>query len=315
MAARLWVSASVIGWLLLGTAIGLGDSTSPPVEAQRPADGKLRIIVFGAHPDDAEIRAGGAAVLWSALGHQVKLVSVTNGDAGHTRMTREALAARRLAEVQTASKILGTTSQVLDIHDGELMPTLENRRTMTRLIRNWNADVVIAHRPNDYHPDHRYVGVLAQDSAFMVTVPLFCPETPYLKDNPVFLYSYDGFQRPNPFRPDIAVSIDSVIDKKLDALLSLESQFVEGGANGGRDPFPSNPAERAACASRSRANFIARAASIADRGRQKLIELYGEEEGKKVRYAEAFEICEFGRNPSTDEIRRLFPFLPQKPAK
>ncbi len=250
-------------------------------------------------------------MLWSALGHHVKLVSVTNGDAGHTRMAREPLAARRLAEVQAASKILGTTSQVLDVHDGELMPTLENRRTMTRLIRTWNADLVIAHRPNDYHPDHRYVGVLAQDSAFMVTVPLFCPETPYLKENPVFLYSYDAFQRPNPFHADIDVSIDSVIEKKLDALLLLESQFVEGGANAGRDPFPKNAAERAACASRSRAKFAARFASIADRCREKLIELYGEEQGKKVRYAEAFEICEFGRQPTADDIRRLFPFLPQ----
>ncbi|MGA2032352.1 MAG: PIG-L family deacetylase [Thermoguttaceae bacterium] len=312
MPTRLWISLNVVAWMLLSAAIGLGDSPSPPVEAKRPADGKLRIIVFGAHPDDAEIRAGGAAVLWSALGHHVKLVSVTNGDAGHTRMTRQALAARRVAEVQAASKILGTTSQVLDIHDGELMPTLENRRTMTRLIRSWNADVVIAHRPNDYHPDHRYVGVLAQDSAFMVTVPLFCPDTPYLKDNPVFLYSYDTFERPNPFRPDIVVSIDGVIERKLDALLLLESQFVEGGANSGRDPFPNNAAERAACARRSRERFATRFASIADRGREKLIELYGEEEGRKVKYAEAFEICEFGRRPTADDIRRLFPFLPQK---
>ncbi len=189
---------------------------------------------------------------------------------------------------------------------------MENRRTMTRLIRTWNADVVIAHRPNDYHPDHRYVGVLAQDSAFMVTVPLFCPDTPYLKQNPVFLYSYDSFERPNPFRPDIVVSIDDVIEKKLDALLLLESQFVEGGANSGRDPFPNNAAERAACADRSRKRFAARFASIADRGRQKLIELYGEDAGRKVRYAEAFEICEFGRHPTADDIRRLFPFLPQK---
>ncbi len=311
MLMRLRVSLGLMAWMLLG-AVGFGDSPSPPVEAKRPADGKLRIIVFGAHPDDAEIRAGGVAVLWSALGNHVKLVSVTNGDAGHTRMTRQALAARRLAEVQAASKVLGTTSQVLDIHDGELMPTLENRRTMTRLIRTWNADVVIAHRPNDYHPDHRYVGVLAQDSAFMVTVPLFCPDTPYLKDNPVFLYSYDTFERPNPFRPDIVVSIDDVVEKKLDALMLLESQFVEGGANSGRDPFPNNEAERAACAARSRKRFAARFASIADGGRQKLIELYGEAEGRKVRYAEAFEICEFGRHPTADDIRRLFPFLPQK---
>jgi hypothetical protein len=115
-------------------------------------------------------------MLWSALGHQVELVSVTNGDIGHTRMKAAELAARRLAEVQEAAKIFGTTVRVLDIHDGELMPTLENRRTITRLIRQWRADIVISHRPNDYHPDHRYVGVLVQDSAFMVTVPFFCPD-------------------------------------------------------------------------------------------------------------------------------------------
>ena len=312
MLTRLWVCLGVTAWML-PCAVGFGESPTP-VEARRPADGKLRIIVFGAHPDDAEIRAGGAGMLWSALGHHVKLVSVTNGDAGHTRMTREALAARRVAEVQAAAKVLGTTSQVLDIHDGELLPTLENRRTLTRLIRTWNADVVIAHRPNDYHPDHRYVGVLAQDSAFMVTVPLFCPDTPYLKDNPVFLYAYDAFQRPNPFRPDIVVSIDAVIEQKLAALLLLESQFVEGGANSARDPFPNNAAERAACAARSRAKFAARFAAIADSSRQKLIELYGADRGKQVRYAEAFEICEFGRQPTADDIRRLFPFLPQKKA-
>ena len=146
----------------------------------------------------------------------------------------------------------------------------------------------------------------------MVTVPLFCPDTPYLKDNPVFLYSYDTFERPNPFRSDIVVSIDDVIEKKLNALMLLESQFVEGGANSGRDPFPNNAAERAACAARSRERFATRFASIADRGRQKLIELYGEEDGRKVRYAEAFEICEFGRHPTADDIRRLFPFLPPK---
>jgi LmbE family N-acetylglucosaminyl deacetylase len=272
----------------------------------------LRIIVFGAHPDDAEIRAGGAGILWSALGHKVKLVSVTNGDIGHTRMAGPELARRRTAEVAAAARLLGTTSQVLDIHDGELLPTLDNRRTITRLIRDWNADLVIAHRPNDYHPDHRYVGVLVQDAAFMVTVPFFCPDTPYLKTNPVFMYLYDAFQRPNPFRPDVVVAIDSVIEKKLDALLLLESQFVEGGANSFREPFPTDAAQRQACARKARAMFRQRFADIADRGRDKLIELYGEAEGKRVRYAEAFEICEYGRRPSADDLRRLFPFLPPK---
>jgi LmbE family N-acetylglucosaminyl deacetylase len=121
---------------------------------------------------------------------------------------------------------------VLDIHDGELEPTLENRQKITRLIREWNADIVIAHRPWDYHPDHRYVGVLVQDAAFMVTVPFFCPDTPPLTKNPVFLYSSDRFQKPYPFKADIAVALDDVFEQKLKAVHELESQVYEGGANG-----------------------------------------------------------------------------------
>mgnify|MGYP000498293406 CR=1 FL=1 len=302
MGARLgWGMA--IGWfgLLLGVLFG------PTEGARAGEDGKLRIVVFGAHPDDAEIRAGGTAAMWAARGHHVQLVSVTNGDIGHYAMERPALAMRRLAEAQAASKILGTASRVLDNHDGELEPTLANRRTIIRVIREWKADIVIAHRPNDYHPDHRYVGVLVQDSAYMVTVPKFCPETPHLRSNPVFLYSEDGFERPNPFRPDIVVAIDEAIDRKVEALMTMESQFVEGGANGSE---PKDAAEREARRQRGFAGFKARAAATADRHRKKLVELYGEEIGKKVRYAEAFEICEYGRRPNAEELRRLFPFFP-----
>jgi len=164
-------------------------------------DGKLRIIVFGAHPDDCEIRAGGVAAMWAAQGHHVKFVSTTNGDIGHWQMAGGPLAQRRKAEVEHAARILGIETEVLDIHDGELMPTLENRRLITRLIREWKADIVITHRPNDYHPDHRYTGILVQDAAYMVTVPFFCPDVPPLSRNPVFLYSSDRFQKPNPFDP------------------------------------------------------------------------------------------------------------------
>ena len=101
---------------------------------------------------------------------------------------------------------------MLDIHDGELMPTLENRRTITRLIREWQADVVLAHRPNDYHPDHRYTGVLVQDASFMVTVPFFCPDVPHLVKNPVVLSYSDRFERPNAFRPDIMFSSSSAAE-------------------------------------------------------------------------------------------------------
>ncbi len=277
-----------------------------------PADGKLRIIAFGAHPDDCEGYAGGTACLWSDLGHHVKFVSVTNGDIGHWRMAGGPLARRRLGEVRQSAKILGTTTEVLDIHDGELEPTLENRRTITRLIRGWDADVVIAHRPNDYHPDHRYTGVLVQDSAYMVTVPFFCPLAPALKKNPVFLYAADDFQKPNPFRADVAVAIDRVIERRLDALAVIDSQFVEGGVEGNPGMVPKNKEELKAARQRVREDFRKLYRDAANRFRDKLVELYGPEDGKKVRYAEAFEICEYGRRPTPDELRKLFPFLPER---
>src|SRR5688500_18132087 len=149
------------------------------------ADRPLRIIAFGAHPDDCELQAGGTAALWASKGHKVKFVSLTNGDIGHWREAGGPLARRRLAEVQQAARMLGIAVEVVDIHDGELLPTVENRRTVTRLIREWDAELVISHRPNDYHPDHRYTGVLVQDAAYMVTVPHFCPDVPFLTNNPV----------------------------------------------------------------------------------------------------------------------------------
>jgi len=148
--------------------------------------------------------------LWAAAGHKVKMVSVTNGDIGHWNMAGGPLAQRRTKESTEVAKRRGFEYEVLDIHDGELEPTLENRRLITRLIRRWNADIVIAHRPWDYHPDHRYVGVLVQDAAYMVAVPFFCPDTPPLQKNPVFLYSSDRFQKPYPFKADIAVAVDAV---------------------------------------------------------------------------------------------------------
>jgi len=309
MRRRYWFSLCIVAGMVLAAAASVANGGEPDSEDEH--DGKLRIIAFGAHPDDCEIRVGGAALLWSKLGHHVKFVSVTNGDIGHWGMAGGPLAKRRNAEVQEAAKILGTTTQVLDIHDGELMPTLENRRTFTRLIRGWNADIVIGHRPNDYHPDHRYTGVLMQDSAYMVAVPFFCPDAPPLKRNPVFLYSYDGFQRPDPFRPDVVVAIDDVVDEKVDALLKMESQFIEGGALGSADRAPQDEAAREARRQAVRESFKRRFASVADSCRDKLIELYGEQLGKEVKYAEAFMICEYGRQPSRQELKQLFPFLPE----
>ena len=274
-------------------------------------DGKLRIICFGAHPDDAEYKAGGVAAKWAAAGHRVKFVSVTNGDIGHWQIAGGPLAVRRKAEVQRAAKLLGIETEVLDIHDGELLPSLENRRTITRLIRDWKADVVMSHRPNDYHPDHRYTGVLVQDAAFMVTVPFFCPDTPPLKSNPAFFYYSDNFQRPNSFTPDVIVAIDDVLDKKLDAVDALPSQVYEGGASGSEafvQAIPKDPAGRRAWVIEHHGG---RYAAVADKYRDALVKWYGPQRAKAVRYAEAFEICEYGRRPGAEELKKLFPFFSQ----
>lgn len=294
---------SIVGLIfVLTTVCGLQSNSVHGQETE-----SLRVIVFGAHPDDCEIRCGGVALLWSERGDLVKFVSTTNGDIGHWGMAGGALANRRNTEVQAAAGVLGVTTQVLDIHDGEIMPTLENRKTFTRLIREWEADIVIGHRPNDYHPDHRYTGVLMQDSAYMVAVPFFCPDVPPLQKNPIFLYSYDRFQKPTPFQSDIVVSIDSVIDKKVEALALIESQFIEGGATGNPEKAPKNSEERETRREQVKENFKRRFASVANNCREKLIELYGEEAGKAVKYAEAFEICEYGRRPNKEEIVKLFP--------
>jgi len=310
----------------LGIGVGLGIGCfllaigGGPLPAEEPAaagaEAKLRIICFGAHPDDAEYKSGGTAAMWAAQGHHVKLVSVTNGDIGHWAMAGGPLAQRRTAESGEVAKRLGVASEVLDIHDGELMPTLENRRKITRLIRQWNADIVIAHRPWDYHPDHRYVGILVQDAAYMVTVPFFCPTTPALKKNPVFLYSSDRFQKPYPFEADIAVAIDDVFEKKVDALTALESQAFEGGALGSAEkmadaPPASQPALRRRWLWKK---WDRRQGSEARRFRNGLVRWYGEARAAKVQYAEAFEICEYGRQPSESEIRELFPFFPEPTA-
>src|ERR671937_1317977 len=226
------------------------DAASSPQatpRTQAPAtDGKLNVIAFGAHPDDCDQRAGGTAAKYAALGHRVRFVSVTNGDAGHQTEGGGALAARRRAEAREAGRRIGIEYIVLDNHDGELLPTLAVREQIIRQIRQWNADLVLAPRPNDYHPDHRYTGILVQDAAYMVVVPNVAPDTPALRKNPVFMYFEDGFQKPQPFRPDVAVAIDDVIEKKLDMLDAHVSQMYEWlpWVAGNLEKVPKDPVAR-----------------------------------------------------------------------
>jgi LmbE family N-acetylglucosaminyl deacetylase len=265
---------------------------------------KINVIVFGAHPDDCDMDAGGTAILFSKLGHNVKFVSLTNGDAGHQQKGGGELAKIRIAEAREAGKRFGVEYTVLDNHDGELMPTLENRLKVIREIRNWHADIVIAPRPNDYHPDHRYTGVLVQDAAYMVIVPNVAPEVPPLKKNPVFLYSEDSFKKPSRFEPDIAIDIDSVFDQKIYALSAHESQVFEWlpWTTGDLDKVPKDEKARLEMLSKWRYS------PPNDGTKESLKKWYGDT-AANVRHAESFEICEYGKQPTDDEVRKLFPML------
>ena len=267
-------------------------------------DGPLNIIVFGAHPDDCDIDTGGTAILFSKMGHNVKFVSLTNGDAGHYAMGGGALAKIRIAEAKEAGKRFGVEYDVLDNHDGELMPTLANRLKVIREIRKWNADVVIAPRPNDYHPDHRYTGILIQDAAYMVIVPNVAPEVPPLKKNPVFLYSEDHFQKPSPFEPDIAVITDEVFDEKIYAMAAHESQFFDWlpWTSGNLDEVPKDEKSRLEWLATWRTNTPNKTTT------EILKKWYGDK-ASIAKHAEGFEICEYGKQPNDEEIRRLFPML------
>jgi LmbE family N-acetylglucosaminyl deacetylase len=266
---------------------------------------RLRVIAFGAHPDDCDIKAGGLAAKYAAAGHLVKFVAVTNGDAGHQTMGGGELAKRRTAEAKEAARRIGIEYDVLGNHDSELLPTLDVRRQIIREIREWRADVVLSPRPNDYHPDHRYTGVLVQDAAYMVIVPDICPETPALRKNPVFFYFSDNFQRPNPFRPDVVVSIDDVYEKKIDELDAMVSQVYEWlpWVDHTLDQVPQDPIERR--------KWLAshREPRIRPEVRKTLEKWYGPEKAATIQMAESFELCEYGRRPTDDELRKLFPML------
>ena len=266
----------------------------------------IRVIAIGAHPDDCDIKAGGIAAKYAAGGHKVKFVSVTNGDAGHQAEGGGMLAARRRAEAQESGRRLGIEYEVLDNPDGELVPSLDVRLQIIRRIRAWDADIVIAPRPNDYHPDHRYTGILVQDASYMVTVPNIASDTPAIRKNPLFLYFSDRFTRPQPFRPDIVVSIDDVIDKKYEALDSHVSQFYEWlpWHAGTLDQVPKDPRERLEWL-RSNRRF-----SMPETWRDAARARYGEA-AAEIRHAEAFEITEYGLQPDELDIRRLVPFFPE----
>lgn len=270
---------------------------------------RLRILVIGAHPDDADIKAGGTAAQWCRLGHVVRLVSLTNGQAGHQTLYGPELARRRRAEAETAAAVIGATYLVLDHPDGELDDRLEYRQQVIRLIRAFRPDLILTHRSTDYHPDHRFAGLLVQDASYLLTVPAICSETPHLPRSPVIMYFSDAFKKPCRFEPHVVVDIGAEFDRLVGMLHCHQSQFYEWlPYNAGYlDQVPAGEAERR----RWLAERIGRRIRpLADRYREQLLRTYGAERGSQVEYIEAFEVSEYGAPLDAAERSRLFPFLP-----
>lgn len=271
----------------------------------------LNILAIGAHPDDCDSKFGGTAALFAKMGHNVKFLALTNGDAGHYAMGGGILGKKRRQEAKNAAKALGIAEyEVLDNHDGELFPTLNVRLEVIRRIRDWDADIVLGLRPNDYHPDHRNAGSVVQDAAYMNIVPNVAPDTEPLKKNPVFLYMSDHFKKPYPFQKDIAVIVDDVLDTKVKGLAAHDSQMFEWlpWTNGvDVSTIPTGEQERLDWLKKRWMDRTPDESTL-----EAVKKWYPNTDISKVKQVEFFEICEYGKQPTDEEIKEMFPMLGSK---
>ena len=270
--------------------------------------GAKTILCIGAHPDDCEISCSGAAAIWVRAGNRVVFLSLTDGRGGHHILDPETVAAKRKLEASAAARVIGAESRVLDIRDGHLEPTLDNRARVIRIVREIMPDIIITNRSNDYHPDHRYTALLVQDSAYMFMVPHVVPDTPPLQYNPVIFFWSDAFTYPRPFCPQMVVDIDEVFETKLDMLIAHESQVFEWlpwiGRSEAKVPGSDAPQKRREWLRDFYRDHYD--PPVAERFRDLLVSRYGETRGSAVREAEAFELCEYGTRPGAADIERIF---------
>lgn len=266
-----------------------------------------KIMVIGAHPDDPEA-CGGTTVKLAREGHIVQFVSVTNGQSGHHEMMGHKLVATRYDESQEAKKRLGIDSYViLDNNDAYLTTDIHARESVMRAIRGFAPDIIITHRPNDYHPDHRNTSQLVQDCSYLVRVPNFLPGTPIPAVMPVIFYMSDNFMKPTPINPEIVVDIDDVVDIKLSAFDAHTSQVYEWlpWIHGRLEQVPKDPVARLEFL---RTAYYPRWETTANRFRDKLVEKYGAERGNEIKHAEAFEACEYGGAHDIEAEKEFFTF-------
>lgn len=281
----------------------------------------MKLLVIGAHPDDNEFRCGGIAYKYKQLGHEVQFLTVCDGCRGHQSMTLEETRERRRREYMAVAEYLDIKYDCFEIEDCTVVADLETRRRMINYIRQANPDLVITHRTNDYHADHRAVAQLVQDAAYLLIVPHECPETPAMKKMPVIMFNVDDFTNP-AFKADVVIDIDDVIEPKLKCADFHESQIYEWLRYEKGETAPEDKDERYEQICRGGITFdtkdkelgnfpfsyALRNAKVAARFRKELIATYGRKMGKKVRFAEAFMLSEYG-TPLTEETKKiLFPF-------
>lgn len=265
---------------------------------------QIRFMVIGAHPDDAEQETAALALKLMSEGHAVKFLSVSNGSRGHHVMSGGQLAQRRAAEAANSGKLGGFEYEVLDIDDCEVVATLENRKLLCSKIREFRPNVIVTHRPNDYHPDHRNTSMLVQDCAYLLAVPMFCPLSPVLKEMPVILYMADSFRKPYPFQADLILDSGKFVEKKAEMKACHYSQYFEWLPWIGEyeDKVPADEEGKKAWMLERTRNADRR---VANRFRKELIEAYGEK-GNDIEYAEAYELSEYGSEPSKEELYAMF---------
>jgi LmbE family N-acetylglucosaminyl deacetylase len=270
----------------------------------------LRLLILGAHPDDAEFHAGGLAAIYREAGNVVKMVSVTDGGAGHFRISGPELTEIRRAEARAAGAVIGATYEVWDFPDGRLQATIEVRERIIRELRTFRPDLVLTHRQNDYHPDHRAVGQAVQDASYLVTVPPICPDVPILRRDPVVGYLPDLFTRPAPIRGDVVVDVTDRLETIVRMMAAHRSQFFEWlPYNDNRqDEVPESEADKVAWLRR---RYETKIAPYAQRYRGELVAEYGAQAGLSIAWCEVFEISEYATPLDSAARRRLFWFLPR----
>lgn len=266
------------------------------------------MLVLGAHPDDAEFHAGGLISIYRERGYAVKIVSVTNGGAGHHLRTTDELIAIRQQEASAVGRLIGADYEVWEYPDGGLQPTLEVRLRIIREIRDYAPDLVLTHRLNDYHPDHRAVGQLVQDASYLVTVPLVASDTTSLRKDPVVAYMPDLFTKPNPLTPDIVLDATPYMEQIVAMLDCHRSQVYEWL------PYNAGVADQVPAEDDAKKQwlgewFAQRARTVADRFRSRLVEVFGDQNGNAIEFAEAYEISEYASDLDDAARERLFPSI------